>query len=506
MARQPSQDSQQGFSGGLNSTSDPSAVAPNQMVRSDNVRLADYGAATKRGGTQRIHTTTLGAHSVKSGYAWRKDTSTVYGLVQFNGAMYSFTWGTFPRTLTNIGVVSDVAVSGAAFRDGSANVVYLASGGALKKWDGTTFTSIATAVQATGVAVYHERLWGWGVAGSLDSVFYSALDNGDTLGVGASSGGQIIVRTFGQRNIVACAAVNTSLLIFHNRGISRLTGYGQNDTTVLPEAVTADVGCVGQQAVCVYDNIAYFVSERGLYQANENNVQPVATPEHPDPIINYLQALSSANLAAVVCAFNRRTREVWIALPETGVFVYHTVIKAWSGPFQDGYLSPDTTALFEMVDSNNQPIFCRGDDSGWVSQCDPGGVYVDNMAAAGTGGTVYNAVIQCHRMYCGDPTTANAFIWAKILAALGGSNSASLSWNTLTDAGTAQIVSGASGLAWGATTSSWGVGTWGVGGQSPYYVRLSGTGPFVDITITDSGQAGAIYASVEVTSKIYGRR
>ena len=504
MSRDPVQDLQEGFAGGLNSISDPMFLQPNQSPRLDNMRLADYGAATKRGGTQQIHTSTLGAHSVKSGHAWRKDGTTLYGLVQLNGAMYSFTWGTFPRTLTNIGAVNDVSASCASFRDGSANVVYIASGTNLKKWDGTTFTSVAAASQASGIVAFHERLWGWGVSGSLDSVFYSALDNGDTLGIGASSGGQIIVRTFGQRTIVACVPVNTSLLVFHNRGISRITGYGQSDTTVAPEAITADVGLVGQQAVCVYQNVAYFMSERGLYKANEQLVEPIATGERPDPTVPYLQALSSANLANVVCTFNRRTREVWIQIPTIGIFVFHTILNAWSGPFMDGYLSPDTTTLFEMQDANNQPILCRGDASGWVSMCDAPSVYVDNMLADGTGGTAYNGTVQCHRMFCNDPTTANVYLWAKVLATLIGAASISVTWSTLTDAGTAQVTTDTV-LAWG--KGSWGSnGPWGAGGQTPYYVRLSGTGVFVDIVLTDSGISGSTFSSVAITGKAYGRR
>lgn len=504
--RQPIADAQQGFAGGLNAVSDPSAVGKNQMVRSDNVRLSDYGAATKRGGTQHIHATALAAKSVKSGYAWRKDATTVYGLVSCNAAVHSFTWGAFPRTLTSIGAINDVAASFAAFRDGSANVVYIASGTNLKKWDGTTYSSISAASQATGICVFNERLWGWGVSGSLDSVFYSALDNGDTLGVGASGGGQIIVRTFGQRDIVACAPVNTSLLIFHRQGISRITGYGQNDTTVAPAGVSPDGGCVGAKAVTVYDNIAYFVSDRGAFKCNEMDVVPLATPEKPDPVAAQLMNLSAANLALVEVKFNRRTKEVWVQLPGIGIYVYHTVLQSWSGPFVDGMISPDTTCLFEMLDASDQPITLRGDTTGFVSQCEPSAVYLDNVLSDGTGGTAYNAVIQCHRMYGGDEKTmAVGWLWAEILASLMGSANASVGWNTLTDAGATQIGSGTgTTVSWGSGT--WGTGTWGAGGQSPFYIRLSGAGPFVDLTIIDSGQSAATYAAVQVSGVRYGRR
>lgn len=505
--RPPVMDKQDGFAGGLNTVSDPSAVLPNQCVRSDNFRLTEYGAVTKRLGTQRISTAVIAAAAVKSGYAWRQNSTTVYGLVQCNSAIHRFTWGTFPRTFTSIGAINDVSASCAAFRDGSANVVYIAHGGQLKKWDGTTFSGIAAAVQPTGVVVYHERLWGWGVSGSLDSVFYSALDNGDTLGVGASSGGQIIVRTMGQRDVVSCAVVNTSLMVWHQQGISRITGYGQADTEVTPEAVTSDAGLVGPQALTVYDNVAYFVSHRGVFKCNETEVQPLATPEKPDPVAPVLRLLSAADLLAVDCTFNRETKEVWVALPGYGVYIYQTILQSWSGPFIDGYLSPDTVTLFEMLDDTGQPIVCRGDASGWVSQCEPDDVYLDNVAADGTGGTSYSATVQCHRMYGSlDKTSAVGWIWAHIVASLTGpSANVALEWNTLTNLGRYQMQSGSGSLpAWGA--GEWGTGTWGSGGQAPFYVRLSGTGPYVDLTIIDSGTAESGYASVLATGALYGRR
>lgn len=508
--REPVEDSQPGFSDGLNSVANDFALLPTQMRRSDNVRLVDVGAATKRGGTQRT-SATLGAGAVKGGYSWRQSSSATYTLAMCNGSLCKATYGALPLTWTSIGAGFPVGlVSFAGFRDATSNVVYIATGAALQKWDGTTLTSLSPPVHAGGVCVYHDRLWGWGVATALDSVFYSNPSSatssigGDSLGVGASSGGQIVVRTFGQQDIVACAPVNTSLLIFHRRGISRLTGFGQSDTTVTPDAVTADVGLVGQNAVCVYNNLAWFVSERGVYEANEMAVEPLATPEKPDPVLPQLLTLSSANLASVTCRYNHATRELWIALPGIGIYVFHTILRSWAGPFGDGYLAPDTTCLFEAVDANAQPIFLRGDTAGFVSLCDPAGVFLDNVSAAGVGGSPYSAVIQCHRMYCEDPTRADAYRWAEVLAAPNGSTSIAVSWNTLTDAGSYQIPGSLGGNAWGAGT--WGSGTWGVGGQTPFYVPLSGTGPFIDLTITDSGPAASQYASVAVRGFAYGRR
>lgn len=515
-ARKPISDEQPSFKDGLNTVSTDYAVLETQMRRSDNIRLNDYGAATKRGGTQRTAGALVAATTVRNGYGWRKDSSTFYTLAMCNGHLFTTTYGAFPLTWTDqSGAFTASAVpSFAGFRDTSANVVYVASGGALRKWDGTTLTSLANPVHASGVCVYHDRLWGWGVSGTLDSIYYSNLSaatsskGGDSLGYAPDSGGQIVVRTFGQQDIVSAAVVNTSLLIWHKRGISRITGYGNSDITVTPEAITADVGLVGQGALVVFDNIAYFVSERGVYQANEMSVSPLDTPDKPDPVRAIISTLTAANLALIKCAYNRPAHELWVQVPGVGIYLYHTVLQSWSGPFVDGYTNPDTTCLFETLNASGQPVMLRGDETGFVSLCDEMTYFLDNVAAAGTGGTAYNGVIQCHRMFCGDATRANAYRWIYLLGQPAGSTQINVAWNTITDAESYQIpvTQLGAGGAWGATTSTWGTGIWGAGGQTPFYIPASGVGPFIDVIITDSGMAASQYMAVQVQGVAYGQR
>lgn len=512
-------DDQKSFAGGLNTVSNDFALRLDQMRRSDNARLVDIGAATKRGGTQRTSSAVLAAAGVKNGFAWRNG-STVQHLAMCDGHLFTAPWGSLPLTWTDRSgsFSTSTTPSFASFRNASANMCYIATGGALQRWSGSALTSLPNPVQAAGICVHNNRLWGWGVSGALDSVYYSNLSDassttgGDSLGYGAESGGQIVVRTFGQADIVVCLSVGTSLMILHKGGISRITGYGQSDISVAPAPVTSKVGCVGKEAACAYETVGgvpgfYFVSERGVYEGNEQGVAAVATPDKPDPVLPQLLTLSAANLALVKCQFNSKTRELWVQLPGIGVYVFNTLLRSWAGPFIDGYLSPDTTSLFEGLDSNNQPIMLRGDASGWVSLCDPANVFLDNVAAAGTGGSSYDLIVRCRRMFSGDPTRANAYRWAKILADLKGSTTVAAAWTTLSDSGSVQLdVSSTGPTAWGGSGSTWGQGTWGVGGQNALYVPLSGAGPFLDFSIIDSGQAASQYASVQIEGVSMYRR
>ena len=88
MARPILQDAQPRFDGGLNTVSDDAALAPTQMRRAVNARLTDFGAVTKRGGTQRVSTAAIDAgEDVQGGFNWRKDNGTSEILAVLDGTL-----------------------------------------------------------------------------------------------------------------------------------------------------------------------------------------------------------------------------------------------------------------------------------------------------------------------------------------------------------------------------------------------------------------------------------
>ena len=502
-------DQQPKFDGGLNNVSDDPALLPNQLRRADNARLTDYGAITKRGGTKRTSTSPLASAPILNGYTWRKDGGTQQLMAVCNGTLYTSTFSaSYPWTwVAQSGALSTtVPPSFAQFRNGTVDVVYIADGGQLSVWSGSALnTDISGTIASETIVVHNERLWGCGNSTFPDSIFYSALNNGDTLGNGASGGGQIVVRTFSDETVVGLASVNTSLLIFHRRGISRLTGYGQDDITVAPQGLTADVGTIAPKSITGIGNLAFFISERGLYKCNEAEVAPVGTVDTPDPTLVAIRNLTSSDFANIRTTFNRATRELWISIPNYGVFVYHTVLQAWSGPWDTGYVSPATTTLFDSVDFNGLPATLKGDASGYITVCDANGVYVDNQLADGTGGTTYTMTAQMHRMYCGDDALAKSLRFGYITASLKGSNSTSITWRTDTDAGGFTLPTAfSSGGLWG--YGSWGSGSWGGPSSRNYRIQMSGTGYYIDVYIIDSGTAAPVFSRFQLETFALGRR
>ena len=507
MARPILEDVQPRFDGGLNTVSDDAALLPNQMRRADNARLTDFGAVAKRGGTRRTSVAVLSAHDVQAGFDWQKDDGTAELLAVANGVLYTSAYGALPWTWTaESGALSTTAIpTFAQFRDtGGADVVYIGDGGLLNSWNGTALTTNITNTLASRiVTVHNERLWGTGNATYPDSIFYSSLNNGDTLGYSAGGGGQIVVRTFGDEAIVGLASINVSLLIFHRRGISRLTGFGQDDIDVKPEGLTADVGTIAPNSIVASDNIAYFITERGLYRCNESEVAPVGTPQTPDPLLPILRSMTSVQLEDIRCVLNRATRELWVYLPGKGVYAYHTLLQAWTGPWNGGYLSPETTALWEVANAEGLPVVLKGDASGWVSICDAPDITKDNAASDGTGGTDVAMTVRLHRFYCGDDAESKALRWGYLTAQFSGTPTTRVQWTTGQSYGTYAISTATSGT-WGEGT--WGAGSWGGGGSRSYRIPMNGAGYFVDVTIVESGDALPAFSRFKIQTFALGRR
>jgi len=472
-------DIQPRFDGGLNSVSDEAALQENQVRTAVNARLTDYGAISKRGGLRRT-AAALAAQPITGGYTWTKDDGTVSVLAVCNGKLFTSAFN--PTTWT-----------------------WTEQTGTLASGTTSYFANLAGTPDAAAIAVYNERLWSCGDPDFPDSIFYSDLNNGDTLGVGASDGGQIVIRTFGNEAIVGLASINTSLLIFHKRGISRLTGYGQDDLTVAPQAVTADIGTIAKNSIVASQNVAYFISERGLYRCNEAEVAAIGTPQQPDPILPIIRQLSSTDFDKINCLINRATKELWITIPNFGCYQYHTVLNAWSGPWDTGYTSPDTTYLFEGLNSSGLPIALRGDASGYVSVCDAPGVFSDNVASDGTGGTRYAMSVQLHRLYCGDDALAKSLRWGYLTAQLNGSDQTRVQWSTGESFGSYSLPPTYSST-WGGVGTTWGTGTWGGAGSVNYRVPMGGTGYYIDITIIDSGTSQPVFSRFQLEAFALGRR
>ncbi len=502
-----------------------------------NFRLSNYGAALKRLGTAITNSFTTGGggvlissvttfnttNSVYSGIYWPSK-STIYVVAAAAASRANTIWkssypssNTFPITWTSVSAVG-IQWRPCIFTDSTQEITYYAGDptAAVQKFDGTSVSSLTTSTaQVIGLCVFNDRLWGWnGGTGKENYLYYSNLSSavgsigGDSLGLIASGGGLIIIRTFGMSAIRACLALGGSLMIFHDRGISRLTGFGQDDTTVTPNALTSDVGMANgtPSGLCEYGGIIYFVTDRGIYRCTEATVGPLATPTNPDPTIPLLQA-GVTDPSQFILRFNRQFNELWVD-SGAGIFVYSVILQAWAGPFTRGPYNHSTNNtlglrdFFEVVEpaslGGNPKLWTinfNGDGGNglWISETDRTGVYGDSTTTDSSGQPIVG-ILQLHRMFGGDRIVSKSWRWVNILTSINAGSAVAAPQPTCVI--TAQLG---------------GASTHNIVNQSviesPIYIPAAGMGPWIDATINDSNAGSQTsYALATVQGNILGQR
>ena len=519
MGRDIVQDVQPAFSGGLNLTADPSQVQPTQVRNATNGRLSEYGGIGKRLGTERITAAALGSgQPIQNGITWYR-TASAEIMVVINGVLYtaSFTPPVASSSLVtnagaeiasedNLSLVTESVYSAFTNQGGTlsstitpsfASFIYLdsvdteamfiADGGRLNSWNGTTLTeNIADTPNCTQIKVYNQRLFG--VTGSDQSVFYSELNDGSTLGVGASGGGEAIIRTFGDQRTTGLAVSGSSLMIFHVSGISKWTGFTQDDIAIGAGAqgMTGEVGTTAPFSIVEVSGQVFFLGPSSFYVVSESSPpQSISTP-----IDSVVRTWTDATVAGVRGIHVRRFQEVRWWIPEYGVMIYNYRLNAWSGPWTGGYLSAPTTCFFESQDTDGRYVAMRGDTAGWVTICDVDGVYTDNQTIDTTPGTEYVLTVQPHRFFANDYMAEKAYRWGYILMAPRGTTDVTVSWSTQSGSGSYVIDPAA-------LASS---------GRAMFRVPMADRGEWVDLTITDAGEADALYSRVEIQAFNMGRR
>ncbi len=497
---QPVQQQQSGFQGGLNISADASQLGPTQMRQAQNVRLTQFGGVLKRDGSRNIHTTAIGSgQPVRGLFAWEKDDASQQLLCIANGLVHYGTYG-IPVSLTTATTTIGASVypSFAAFRDTASQIVYIADGGKLLKWNGTTLTRSTSSPNVAQLWTYNQRLYG---CSGVDAVLLaSGLNNGDDLGDTTLNGVQVPIRTFGESSIVGGTALGVSNLIFHRGGISRWTGVTQDDIAISAGTlgVSPDTGTIVPASIVATETEVYFLSDRGFYAVNSAGLRRVSTTLDPDIFALFSTA---ANLCAV---HNCIKREIEYYLPNTGIYSFNYQLQAWTGPWNGGYINPITHSMCKALDGNSSPIVLVGTANGFVKQMDYPDSYADNVLSDGTGGTAVNMVVQARRMFFGNPFTTVALRFLYCLAALNGSANAALGWVTNTSSGS-QTLTQVGGAIWDTPSMIWDAFTWGSGDAAAYRVQPGGEGTYLDLTFTDSStNALPLLSAMKAEGSDYG--
>lgn len=484
------------YTGGLNTISDPIDLAQDQAQALTNARLSTtFGAATKRNGCQRIGTSTLTTGATgNGGLYWDKAGASPMVLMQAQGRMWTTTTRDASATFTDRGLGMGGTYYAAFLDTGGAEVVYANTNTAgLYKTDGVTITAVAAAQACNGVVVYNNRLWGWNNAtpGKSNGLYFSSLNNGETLGQVGSGGGEILVRTFGTSSIVRCAVVGSSLMIFHTAGVSRLTGFSQDDIAIAPQPVTSEVKTASSFAVCVVEQTAYVITAAGLYRVTEGGASIVGTVERPDPTVPVMQA--SIYSGSAWTYWHRLRREVWVGVPGTGVYTYSPILQSWSGPYTGTGWSLDSgggiiaAAPIEVLDVNLNPMsWATPAIDGWVRWMDVDAYYKDDVTSTGAGGSTYATRVTGRRFTPAGPLIDKAIRYTNIAGSFAAG--AAVTVETVTESGTDSQVQ---------TT---------IAGETNYQLSSGGTGAWVEVSMVHAAASAAKFVAAGASGFVLGQR
>ena len=504
--RQRVADAQPRFDGGLNTVSDPSVVSETQVREARNLRMTEYGALTKRSGVApdpAIAGQPLPS-AVQGGFCWRRDNGTVQYLVVAQGILYVN--GVAQSGSANL--ATSGYVNFAQFRDGANDVVYIADGGRINKWNGTTLSvDVGTGPSVRFIKVHNRRLWSCGCGTAPDSIFYSGRDDGDSLGDAGAGGGQIIVRTFGDEVVVALASVGSSLLIFHRRGVSRLTGFGQDDVTISPEGISGEAGVICPYGLIETDDLVFFVTDRGVYAANESAVAPVGTPQSPDPLWPLIAELPASDYDKVRGTMARQSQELLFFVPGEGVYAFHTVLRAWTGPW-DGPFA-ECTDLWQAVGLTAEPYVQMGTRFGDVLEVrtPPIAPYARDWWSQqdSPSGDAITWQVRLHRMFFGDEATYKSFRWAYLTMRARAGTSVRVDWQG--DAGSSSYTVQASGDGTWDSSLIWTIARrWGRLGSRNYRIPMGNGGYYADFTLSSSDDGDFLLSRMQCEAFAMGRR
>lgn len=394
MPKQTVVDTRFDFRGGRNTAISPDLLNPNELVDATNARLnAIYGGFTKRSGCQRIHQTAFSTPItgvtqwdgpsgkqvvvIAAGHLWYR-----------NGYDYSTA---FTDEGTNVFSTSTFSFF-ATFRAVSAGaplVLFIASGGKLFKWTGTTLTDITgvnSAPSADRIIAYHTRLFAR-QSNLVKNIFWGRVGDGEQWGTGTKTdGGSAVVDIYSGESFTALETIGSSLLMAGEDCVMRFTGHATDDIVISQdtEGISSEVGAVGAKALHRFENIAAMLSERGPYIVDETHVEPIGEQVGPD-----FFELISAQLPFSVVDWNRGRKELWFAVcrsTDSGAnktaYIWAPRLQAWYGPWTYSF---GINYLCRYEDSANDESLLSGGSDGYVRDMDVGSL--DDILYDGSGGS-----------------------------------------------------------------------------------------------------------------------
>lgn len=425
MARELVKESRNDFRGGLNVYISPDLLSPNELSTSPNMRVDTDGPITRRNGSRRIHATALAAAPVKGVAQWDGPSGSQIVAIcngdlfyrnQSSGEYAAFTQ-VDPGTTDAFSTTSPAIFSTLRGTDSGAPLrLYIASGGKLYEWTGTTLTRLDMAsTGTTGVygpdasllATYHLRIFTNSV-NRPQNLVWSRLGDGRNYKAGLSGdGGTAMLSAIEADPIVNLQSIGRSLLAFTNNSIARIAGYSASDIQIDQdtEGLSFEVGTVGALSAIRADRIIFFMSDRGPYLATEDAIAPVGLK-----VLPLFDAMDRTQLSNIVVGHHHERSEIWVAYSgpndsslNCSVLVYNLRHQAWYGPFNFSFVQGTVgITCFETYEQvNGHSSILAGCTDGFIRNVDIN--TKDDVLSDGSGGDDFAGSFTLAPFFFGHP-------------------------------------------------------------------------------------------------------
>lgn len=250
----------------------------------------------------------------------------------------------------------DQFVSTTTMRQAGVNYLLSVNGGSLKRWDGTSWSTITAA--PTGfrvIALFNDRIYGGGHDGNV----IKASKIADMTIWATPDGLSLPIQTHtGDAAITGLLQIGNVLLVFQRNSTAYVDGYGYSDIIVAagPRGVARTVGCVGfRTVIALGSEAAAWLSDRGLeYWRPGGTIELVSTPIS-EVVRDIAWHLFGVTGSGVPCAaYYPRRRIAYFCLPT--VAEANDLIIAWRPAEPENQLPHSFALHWNTPATQNAPM------------------------------------------------------------------------------------------------------------------------------------------------------
>lgn len=372
------------FSGGLNVSANGDTLNDNELTVCQNARIEPFGGIMRRPGSKLLiqDTSLLDGQPIHSVFQWTvggvRQVIAVCEAILFYSNDTGAGYGALAQAAGAVGYNKHIPNVFQPFRNnsfGAPLVLFIASGGQVFKFDGTTSTLLsgtnsvpfATTVRAFGTRLFYNDTT------LPKTLFWSKIGAGDDCGTGGlSGGGSALTDVLSGDSITALEVLGGSVLIGTEYSIARFTGTADSIQILQDsQGVSNEVGPTNPHGVVRAGGVAFLDTLNGPYVATEGGVLSIGDKIwHPDATalqFNRSAVDGDGSPIRPVLGHNPSRFEIWYAYVPIGgtrrssVMVYNYKRQCWYGPFLYGF---GITCFSVYEDSvGRKSIMCGCDDA-----------------------------------------------------------------------------------------------------------------------------------------------